>query len=128
MTWRFLVDEDVSRSITRSLEAAGYDTEDVRDVGLRAHSDQDVFLYARKRGAILITADKGFANTFRFPLGTHHGIIVVRIPDELPTEVVTRELLRALDELAGEDLNGTLAIVELGRVRIRRPIARSLGD
>ena len=128
MTWRFLVDEDVSRLITRSLEAAGYDTEDVRDVGLRARADQDVFLYAGKRGAILITADKGFANTFRFPLGTHHGIIVVRIPDELPTEVVTRELLRALDELAGEDLNGALAIVELGRVRIRRPIVQSLGD
>ncbi len=123
MTWRFQVDTDVSRSITISLLASAYDTEDVREVVLRAYSDQEVFLYAQQRRGVLISADKGFANTLRFPLGTHYGIIVLRIPDELPTEVVTRELLKALVELAGEDLNGTLVIVELGRIRIRRPVA-----
>ncbi len=122
MTWRFLIDEDVSRSTTRVLRDAGYAVEDVRDIGLRAHSDQDVFLYAQQQGAILVSADKGFANIFRFPVGSHHGIIVIRVPDELPTSVVNRELLRTLQALVGEDLTGALLIIEIGRVRIRRPM------
>ena len=96
MSWRFLIDEDISRLTPRILRVAGYAADDVRDVGLRAHPDQEVFRYAQEHGAILITADKGFANILRFPLGTHHGIIVVRVPDELPTEIANRELLRAL--------------------------------
>jgi predicted nuclease of predicted toxin-antitoxin system len=122
MTWRFLVDDDVSWSVTSDLRAAAYDTEDVREIELRAHSDQEVFLYAQKRGAILITADRGFANTFRFPLRDHFGIIVVRIPDEYPTATVMRELFRALHDLDGEELNSTLVIVEPGRLRIRRHV------
>jgi predicted nuclease of predicted toxin-antitoxin system len=123
MTWRFLVDEDISRLTTRSLRSAGYDTDDVRDIGLRAHSDQEIFLYAQNHGAILVTADKGFANIFRFPLGTHAGIIVIRVPEELPTEVANRGLFKALKELTGENLKGVLVVVELGRIRIRRPKA-----
>ena len=125
MTWRFLVDADVSRSITNSLLAAAYDTDDVREVVLVAYSDREVFLYAQQRRAVLITADKGFASTFRFPLGTHRGIIVLGVPDELPTAAADRALLGALNELAGEDLEGIVAIVEQGRVRIRRPAFRS---
>ena len=125
MTWRFLIDEDVSRLTARVLREAGYPATDVRDIGLRAHSDQEVFRYAQDQGAILVTADKGFTNTLRFPLETHVGIIVVRIPEELPTTVINRELLRALEGLVGEDLTGTLIVVELGRVRIRRSSARS---
>jgi len=95
--------------------------EDVRDVGLRSHSDQEIFDYAQTQGAILITADKGFPNVLRFPLGSHAGIIVVRVPDEVPTQHMNQELLRALEDVANESLQGLLLIVEVGRVRIRRP-------
>jgi predicted nuclease of predicted toxin-antitoxin system len=99
--------------------------EDARDVGLRGQPDARVFADAQARQAILVTADKGFANTLTYPLGTHAGIIVVRIPDELPTRVLNEELLRTLESLRHDDLAGALAIVELGRVRIRRPTPRT---
>jgi len=68
----------------------------------------------------LLTADKGFSNVVRFPLGTHAGILVVRVPNELPTQTVNHEVLRALEDLEGEDLAGLLMIVEVGRTRVRR--------
>lgn len=119
--WKFLIDEDMSRSTAVALRQAGYEAEDVRDIGLRGHSDQEVFERAQTQRAILVTADKGFANTLRFPLGTHSGIIVVRVPDVLPTWRVNEELLHALEELKGEDLTGLLVIVEVARIRVRRP-------
>ena len=56
-----------------------------------------------------------------FPPGTHAGLIVVRVPNELSTQDVNREIMRALTELEGEELGGLLIIVEVGRTRIRRP-------
>lgn len=118
--WKFLIDEDMPRSTTVVLRQAGHSVEDVRDVGLRGRSDQEVFQYAQAQGAILLTADKGFSNIVRFPPDTHAGILVVRVPDELPTQTVNREVLRALGDLEGEDLAGLLMIVEVGRTRVRR--------
>ncbi len=119
--WRFLVDEDMPRSTAEALRQTGHIAEDVRDVGLRGHSDQEVFDYAQAQGAILVTSDKDFSNVLRFPPGTHAGIIIVRVPDELPTSKVNQEMLNALRGLADEELEGLLIVVEVGRVRIRRP-------
>lgn len=119
--WRFLVDEDMPRSTAVALRNAGYAAEDVRDVGLRGHSDADVFAYAQSHLATLISADKGFTNLLTFPLGTHAGLIVVRIPDDVPPKRLNEELLQALTTLAPQPLTGSLIIVEVGRMRVRRP-------
>lgn len=38
----FLVDEDIPRSLAVSLREAGFQAEDVRDAGLRGHSDAEL--------------------------------------------------------------------------------------
>jgi predicted nuclease of predicted toxin-antitoxin system len=121
--WKFLIDEDMPRSLSVVLGQAGHSVQDVRDVGLRGHTDLEVFQFAQARGAVLLTADKGFGNIVRFPVATHAGILVVRVPDELPTERINQEVLRALEDLEGEDLAGLLMIVEVGRTRVRRRAA-----
>jgi|SRR5581483_8275241 len=120
--WSFLVDESMPRSTAPLLRQLGHLADDVRDVGLRGHPDQEIFDYAQAQRATLLTADKDFANVLRFPPGTHEGIIVVRIPDDQPTQAVHRELMRTLTEQASGSLAGLLLIVELGRTRIRRPL------
>lgn len=117
----FLVDEDMPRSLTKLLRAAGYEVIDVRDVGLRGHTDTEIFAYAQAEQAILLTADKGFANVLVYPPGSHAGIVVSRVPDTLPTALMNQEVVRALMKLAHQDLTGMLVIIEQGRVRIRRP-------
>ena len=65
------------------LREAGHAIDDVRDVGLRGHADEEVLARAQSTGATLLTADKDFTNVLRFPLGSHAGIIVSRVPDTL---------------------------------------------
>ncbi len=118
--WRFFVDEDMPRSTALVLRQAGYWAEDVRDVGLRGHPDADVYAYAQQQNATLISCDKRFSNLLLFPLGTHAGIVVVRIPDEVPVTQMNDELLRALAAFHDDDLAGLLIIIEVGRIRVRR--------
>lgn len=94
--------------------------EDVRDVGLRGCSDDEVFRYATSNSLTLLTGDRGFANILRFRLGTHCGIIVARFPNELPTARLNQAILDGLRSLADEGYAGSLAILEPGRVRLRR--------
>lgn len=87
----FPVDEDVPRSTAVVLRQTGHAATDVQDAGLRGQSDQEVFAYAQARHLTLVTVDKGFANVLRFPLGTHAGLIVVRVPNELPAHQVNQQ-------------------------------------
>lgn len=46
---------------------------------------------------------------------------MLRIPDEAPPAQLNEELLRALAQFPEESLTGYLVIVEVGRIRLRRP-------
>ncbi len=70
------------RSTAPELRRAGYAAADVRDLGLRGQDDSEIFAAAQARHAVLITGDKGFSNTLDFPLGSHAGIVVLRVPSE----------------------------------------------
>ena len=117
---RFLVDEDLPRSFAPALREAGFDTQDVRGVGLRGCSDAEVFARAQAEDRVLLTADLGFANALAFPAGSHAGIVVARVPNEMPVADVTRTILSALRDFADEELAGAIVIVERHRTRIRR--------
>jgi predicted nuclease of predicted toxin-antitoxin system len=117
---RFLVDEDLPRSLARQLRAAGLDTDDVRDVGLRGQPDRAVFAHAVQRQLVLVTGDLGFANLIHFPLGTHAGIVVARFPNETPASDVVEAVVRAVRETPEPDFAGSLIVIEPGRVRLRR--------
>jgi predicted nuclease of predicted toxin-antitoxin system len=108
------------RSTARELRAAGYQVEDVRDVGLSSQSDSIIFAYAQAHQQTLLTADMGFANIVQFPLGTHAGIVVTRFPNTLPTTQVNQQILQGLTLLTGQTLTGILVIIEPGRTRVRR--------
>lgn len=108
------------RSTARVLRDAGYDAHDVRDVGLAGQRDEVIFTRAQETGAIVVSADLGFANILMYSPDSHVGLLVVRVPNSFPTLAVNREILRALSELEGEDVRGAVIIVEPGRTRIRR--------
>ena len=120
--WRFVVDEDMPRSTAPALRGAGWVAEDVRDVGRAGRGNREVLAYAQAQGAILVTEDKGFACQYAaVPARQPRGNCGDALTGALSTRRVNTELLRALDDLAGEDLAGTLIVVELGRKRLRRP-------
>lgn len=117
---QFLVDEDLPRSLYRQLLEVGLQATDVRDVGLHATPDEDIFRWAVANGYTLISADMGFSNILSFPLGAHHGIVVARIPNEIPLRALNRTIVEALLGVPEEDLRGNLLIVEPHRFRLRK--------
>jgi predicted nuclease of predicted toxin-antitoxin system len=117
---RFLIDEDLPRSLALHLRERGIQAEDVRDVGLRGAPDAEVFRFAVDNGAVLLTADLGFANILVFPLGTHPGIAVARFPNETPVSTLNQTLATALLLLSEGDIRGNLVIIEPDKIRLRR--------
>jgi hypothetical protein len=65
----------------------------VFDEGLSGRSDYDVWAAAQAEGRFLVTQDLDFSNARRFAPGTHHGLMIVRLPDS--------EQWRAADYLVG---------------------------
>jgi predicted nuclease of predicted toxin-antitoxin system len=118
---RFVIDEDMPRSLGPALVIAGHEALDVRDHGLRGKGDAAVFRFAQEHACALMSEDLGFGNLLKFPLSTHHGIVVGRFPSTLNTRVVVTEILRAIGSFTAETLRGCLVIVEVGQTRVRRP-------
>jgi len=116
---RFVIDEDMPRSVGPALAELGHEVLDVREQDLRGASDEQVLRFAQQREACLITEDLGFGNVLRFPLGSHHGIIVCRFPSTLRSQTVVSEVLRGVSQLTESQLRGALAIVEVGQWRLR---------
>lgn len=77
---RFLVDEDLPRSLARALAVVGMDAIHVIDAGLRGRSDSDILAGAKEQHRTLLTGDLDFSNLLRYPLGTHSGIVIARFP------------------------------------------------
>jgi predicted nuclease of predicted toxin-antitoxin system len=117
--WRFLVDENLPRSLVVDLLALGHGASHVSDVGLHGAQDPIVWAAAQSSRSTVITGDKDFANILAYP-PPHAGIIVVEVPDIMPPDQRKQLILRQLATMAGQSLANTLVILEPGRVRIRR--------
>ena len=91
----------------------------VRDLGLSGASDQVIFARAQAHNAIVITFDEDFADTRMFPVGSHAGVIRLRV---WPTTIEQAEvaLNRLLDSAEDEQLPKSLIIIDEFRIRIRR--------
>lgn len=57
--YRFLIDENLPRSLAASLQKLGYEANDVRDLGLRGKSDNSIYQCAQRDQATIITNDLG---------------------------------------------------------------------
>jgi len=119
---RFLLDADLPRSSATTLRDLGYDVSDVRDVGLGDASDDEIFKRAQAEQRIIVTADLDFADVRTYPPGTHPGIIVLRLPDHFKIAGINHVIRTAMPELEQADIDQALVIVELGAIRIRRPV------
>jgi len=117
---KFVIDEDIARSTGILLADAGHEIIDIRDQDLRGAEDERIFRFAQSKIAILLSGDVGFGNLRKFPLGRHHGILIVHFPNELPVQEISRQLIQALNTLKDTDLSKNLIIIEPGKIRIRR--------
>lgn len=117
---KIVVDEDLSRSLGKILLASGREVFDIRDYGLRGKSDEDIFNFAQQKEAILFSGDLGFANILKFPLGRHYGIVILRFPNEMRTDMINQTVARLLGKIPETDFGGNLIILSPSRIRLKR--------
>ncbi|MGQ9712795.1 MAG: DUF5615 family PIN-like protein [Desulfotomaculales bacterium] len=117
---RFLVDEDLPRSTVKVLNAAGYEAFDVRDIGLRGARDSEILAYACRNRMTIVTADVGFGSFIYRSGADHSGIVVLRLLTELSVRDLNAILLKALGALSAGEAEGSIVVVDLRKVRVRR--------
>ncbi len=117
---RFLIDEDLPRSIKDLIERYGHEAADVRVIGFRGSKDRQIAALAQSKGLCLVTGDFDFSNVRNYPPGKYAGIVVLRIPRTATASYIVNLLESFLrqGELVAQ-MPGKLAVVETGRIRIR---------
>lgn len=114
-----VIDEDLHLSLGFTLKSLGFRVFDIRD-HLRGASDDKVFQFAQRKEAILFTVDLGFSNIVAFPLGTHYGIVILRFPNEIQTDLINKLVKAYLKRLKKSDFAKNLIVLSPHSIRIRR--------
>jgi predicted nuclease of predicted toxin-antitoxin system len=68
-----LIDENMPRSLAAILRASGLSVWDVREIGLRGQSDDEVLKAAIGLDAVIVTRDRGFTAEARWPTAFSSG-------------------------------------------------------
>ena len=95
---------------------AGYSTTSIVAVGLGGSSDDEVLAFARKGKYVVLTHDKDFGNLIRYPLKSHHGVVMLRLRNQKPSNVLL--YLFAFLKKFKKSLKNRLVIVRENGVRI----------
>jgi predicted nuclease of predicted toxin-antitoxin system len=117
--WRFLVDDNLPTTLADQLRAAGWTAEHTQDVGLRGRPDTQVFAYAQRQRATIVTQDHDLADRRIFPT-PHAGIVLVQLPQPWPRTQKEQRIVQALRGLGGASLDDALVILEPSQVLVYR--------
>lgn len=116
-----LLDQNVPQSIVAWLKQKrpNWQVVHVASTALSGKPDRDIFEWAQRNHAIIVTYDEDFADQRSFPVHQHHGIIRLRV---WPTtiEETQRALARLLEEFSDDEITGALVIIDRHRIRLRR--------
>lgn len=79
---KFKLDENVPLRLKSLISQGGHIVSDVYEEQLQGKDDSVLFETCRREELILITNDTDFENVQAYPLGTHSGIIVLRLKSQ----------------------------------------------
>ena len=115
---RIKLDENIGRRGVELLSAAGHDVMTVRQQNLQGSPDQHIFAVCAAEARILITLDHDFGQVLRFPPERSAGIVILEPGTPLTAVSLTNRLRDFLALADVQTPDGSLWIVEPGRIRI----------
>jgi predicted nuclease of predicted toxin-antitoxin system len=116
---KLLIDNALSPLVAAGLRDAGHDVVHVRDRGLGSAPDEVILELAHDEGRISVSADSDFAMLLATRITPKPSFVLLRPAPDTPLEQ-TAALLANLPQLALDLEEGAIAVIEPGRVRVRR--------
>ena len=117
---RLKLDENITVAAKGPLVAFGHDVDTVADEQLTGRPDPDVLAAAVTDQRTLVTFDLGFGDPRTYPPRSHRGVILLRLHDQQPANVIS-VLQRLAEHHSLDDLAGCVVVVTEDLIRIRRP-------
>ena len=114
------LDENLPEALVAELLALGHDVDNVRQEGLAGCPDPDVWAAAQAAACFLVTQDLDFSDVRRFRPGTHHGLLLVRLPDA-GRLALTRRLVEVFRVENVEAWKGCFVVLSGHKLRVLQP-------
>ena len=117
---KFLLDANMSRSALQIINLAGYESLDVRDIGLGSATDDRIDQFALQEDWIWVTRDLDFSDIRNYPPVKTLGRVILRLSDFATSNDIVTVLRRflAAPELVSQ-IPGHLVIIDTNQVRFR---------
>jgi predicted nuclease of predicted toxin-antitoxin system len=114
-----IADENIEVEMVALLRSEGHTVEHIAETS-RGALDDEILERAEKSGALLLTEDKDFGELVYRKQRGHSGVVLVRLPEDLPPDDKA-SIVAAAFRKRGADFPGRFSVITPGAVRIRKP-------
>ena len=112
-----IADENIYEPIIEFLKSEGHNVLSVRNSELSGNSDDDIYKVAVKNKLLIITMDKDFTRTLRFPPEQCGGIIVIQLY-RMTVNDATETFKKLFKSMNQKKISNRLVIITKDEVRI----------
>lgn len=124
---RFLIVNALSPVFATRLRDDQHDALHVRDKGMQASKDEEIFDLALREDRIIVSADTDFGTLLALRETARPSVVIFRRTSGRRPEIQAMLLLKYLPEIEDSLNEGSVVIIEETRLRVRLPIGEGPG-